>query len=550
MSLALKILFKRLILWVPFLMISTVILVTLGDSDRIPTADAPHMLAIADKLANKLAEGAFLDFFESFSSLVTPHPPAGYLLPIVLSLLGVEKGIPTLTGLAGLAMAWHGMLLLTHRETLGAVTPWLGGLILFSSALVWGGVEHMVWDLAAAGCVAACVGHLHASDGLRNKGHALLFGLFMGLGFVTKFTFAGFLILPVAFAGLAVMRFRSFSGLGVSLAGFAIVAAPWLWNYGDAVWAYVAHSSGTAHSISDSPASPWSHRFRVNNLLYYPTVLRDILGWPGLAMVVVAVGRAAMVPAGRWAVWSVLGGGVVLTFAGENQARYLLPALPLLGVIFEVGIRPGLSSARSRFGLICGLGATLPALWGTWMTFSSTEFAPPSRDHHHPVESLTTWGTWPWPAAQFWPTSNPMKTWRVDGAIAAIAEQTGPGAHQIGLLAPQDVRMPPVSSYAWRAGQRGLEWDVASIVVDGPGGRPMVFVGPLKPLGYRISRRFKVVYAIHPLGKPPAILKALGAKFSWTQALPSRMQGTVFSVPDTAWDTPTGLLLNQDPIDG
>ncbi len=78
----------------------------------------------------------------------------------------------------------------------------------------------------------------------------------------------------------------------------------------------------------------------------------------------------------------------------------------------------------------------------------------------------------------------------------------------------------------------------------------MVFVGPLKPMGHRISRRFKVAYAVHNKGQTPPILQALSAEQVWSHALNSGMQGTVFTVPDVGWNSPTGLLLQKDPIDG
>ena len=450
----------------------------------------------------------------------------------------------------GLALAWHGMILMSRTMARASWGPWLGALLLFSMPATWAFVAHMSWDVLAAGCVAACIGHLHASDGLRNPGHSLAFGLFMGLGFVTKYTFAAFLLVPTVFAGVAILRFRSWSGLSVAFGAFLVVAGPWLFVHGDSMLAYVLSSSGATPTISASPASGWSTRFSPDNLLYYPTVLRDMVGWPGVLLIAVAVGFAWNRPAGRWAAWGVLGGTLVLTFAGENQSRYLYPALPLLGVILDVGIRPGFGSSLARFGLVCGLCATLPALWGGWMGNSGSTQVPPTRDQTHASESLITWGEWPWAATSFRPVSNPIEAWKVDSALVAVANETGRGTHQVGMLLPEDARMPPGSSYAWRAGQRGLDWDVATIVPTGPGGRPMVFVGPLKPIGDRISRRFQVAYAVHPKGSPPAIMLALDSQLRWQQDLPFGMQGSVFRVPDRAWNTPTGLLLQKDPLDG
>jgi hypothetical protein len=204
----------------------------------------------------------------------------------------------------------------------------------------------------------------------------------------------------------------------------------------------------------------------------------------------------------------------------------------------------------ARFGLICGLCATLPALWGTTVVTMSDALAPPTRDQTHAVETLSTWGDWPQPAVAFRPVSNPREAWSIDAALAAIANEVGPGNQQIGILLPRDVRMPPDATYAWRAAQRGLAWDVASIVTEGPTGRPMVFVGPLKPLGLRISRRFKVAYAVHQRDSTPSLLSEMNAVIRWQQDLPVGMQGSVFRIPDASWETPTGLMLQKDPIDG
>jgi len=534
----------------PFLVAAGLMGWTLAGAARVPTGDAPHLLAISERLTAMLMEGQTLEYFESWSGLVTPHPPAGFLIPVGWHLLQAGNAVPWLTALTGLALVWHGMGVLFRGERRNPWGPWLGGLMLFSMSATWSFVAHMAWDVLAAGCVCACVAHLHASNGLRNKGHALLFGVFMGIGFVTKYTFPAFLVLPVVFAGVAVIRFRSFSGLAVALMAFAAIAGPWLWAHGDAVWAYVVSSASGSHSISDSPASSWAARLSPDNFLFYPTVLRDMVGWPGLLLMAVATARAWNAPAGRWALWSVLGGSLVLVFAGETQARYLFPALPLLAVCLDIGIRPGFGSSMARFGLICGLCAILPALWGTAVVTLSDAHAPPTRDQTHAVETLGAWGDWPQPAVAFRPVSNPRDEWSIDAALAAIADEVGPGNQQIGMLLPRDVRMPPDATYAWRAAQRGLAWDVASIVTEGPMGRPMVFVGPLKPLGLRISRRFKVAYSVHPKGFPPKLLSKMDAELRWQQDLPVGMQGSVFWVPDASWETPTGLMLQKDPIDG
>ncbi|MEC8191102.1 MAG: hypothetical protein VX127_00075 [Myxococcota bacterium] len=547
-----QLLWDRVRLWLPFALGVALLGTVVGRMDAVPTGDAPHLLAIADKLNSLLNRGEYIEFLESWSSLVTPHPPAGFAVPVLMRWLDLGLSVPLATSVVGLGLAWHGMVLLSRVGGRVVHGPWMGAVMLFAMPATWTFSAHMVWDVLAAGCVTACIGHLHASDGLRNMGHAALFGVFMGLSFVTKYTAPAFLVLPAAFAGVAVLRFGSWTGLLVAIGAFAVVGGPWLFTHGDSVVAYVLSSSGATQTISASPASSWSARFAPENLLYYPTVLRDMVGWPGVGLMLLALAFAWRKPGGRWAALGVVGGAVVLTFAGENQSRYVYPALPLLGAIIDVGLRPGLHSALARLGMVCGLAATMPSLVGGWMTVNAEATHPPTRDQTHAAESLLAWGAWPSAAMPFRPVSNPVEAWDVDAALSALAAESGETdyGHQVGILLPNDARLPPGSTYAWRAGSLGMDWNFATVVPRGPAGKPMVFVGPLKPVGIRMSRRFDVGYAIHPKGSMPELMKQLSAQLKWQHDLPHSLQGSVFRVPAAGWRTPFGVQLQKDPIDG
>ena len=536
--------------WIPFAIGAAVIAAGTARLGVVPTGDAPHMLSIADRLAGMIGRGDAVEFIQYWSSLVTPHPPAGFAVAVGWMWVGLERFAGPLTALTGLALAWHGVLLLTRVRGASARSPWMAALLLFSLPATWTYVAHMSWDVLAAGCVVACLGHLHASDGLRDRRHAVAFGAFMGLGFVTKYTFPAFLVVPAMAAGLVVARRRTWRGLAASLLAFGAVSGPWLFTHGDAMWAYVVSSSGASKTISDSPAMTWGARASLPNLLYYPTVLRDMLGWPGMAVLGVALWRAWHRPAVRWSLGSVLGAWVVLTFAGENQSRYFFPAVPLLAVAFERGLRAADGVTVRRWAAACALVVTVPALAGGWLSHDADEAVPPSRDQSHASTPLLGFGSWPQASVAFQPMSNPVDAWRVEAAVSAMASETGEGTHQVGLLLPRDARMPPGSTFAWRAGIRGLDWSVATVVAQGPGGKPMVFVGPLKPTGDAVSRRFSVAYAVHPRGDLPDLLLSLGAQSQWQQELPHGMQGTVFRVPVSGWTSSTGRMLQKDPLDG
>ena len=88
MRLVVFLIWERFRPWIPFIIGASLIWWILGEHARIPTGDAPHMLAISDRLAMMFQRGEFLDGFESWTSLVTPHPPAGYLVPTSFALMG------------------------------------------------------------------------------------------------------------------------------------------------------------------------------------------------------------------------------------------------------------------------------------------------------------------------------------------------------------------------------------------------------------------------------------------------------------------------------
>ena len=75
-----QLLWDRVRLWLPFALGVALLGTVVGRMDAVPTGDAPHLLAIADKLNSLLNRGEYLEFLESWSSLVTPHPPAGFPL--------------------------------------------------------------------------------------------------------------------------------------------------------------------------------------------------------------------------------------------------------------------------------------------------------------------------------------------------------------------------------------------------------------------------------------------------------------------------------------
>ena len=70
---------------------------------RWPMGDAAHLLGISARLARELTSFEVGDFLFYWASLLAPHPPGGYLFPLIPSLMGAPKqGGQTVGSAAGL----------------------------------------------------------------------------------------------------------------------------------------------------------------------------------------------------------------------------------------------------------------------------------------------------------------------------------------------------------------------------------------------------------------------------------------------------------------
>ncbi len=526
--------------WLPLLAGALLLALLTLPAGRVPGGDAPHILAIAHRLAAELISGQFTALSSHLSSLVTPHPPAGYLLPASLIALSLGSAAPVCTGLVSLALCWHGMVLLRRDDT--APLPLAGGLLLLASGMTWAMVDRMAWDVLATGLVVSCLGHLHASNGLRDPRHAAAAAVLAALGCLTKFTVPVFLLVPALIGLYTAVRHRHWRGLLIAGAAFSIVAGPWLSGHLGQVLAYVGSSSDPARTISDSPANAWATRLAWDNLSYTPRVLRDALGWPGVVLFVASIGALAH-PGIRLAAGAAAGGVVVLTFAGERQARYLFPALPIVCLMVDAALTHGLGRRTGRWARWATAGIGLTMLWCSAAT-SWVHTDPPSTRDQRPAP-LGSWAGWPWPAEAFKPTGLALEDWRVQEAIEALSEVVPEGS-TVGIAIPRRPGVPGASAYAWQAALSGHTWDW-STVTSGPGGRPMVFLGPFPEEG--APRRFDFAYLIRGPRGQRTLLDDLQHSARFTQSLPLGYAGYVIEIHDGTWDRPAAQRLLKDPMD-
>ncbi len=512
---------------------------------RLPTGDAPHLLGMAHRFANALVSGDLSGFAALISGQVTPHPPVGYLLPSLGYALGLSSLVPLATSLVALGLVWHGMGLLVREPGQKARPPWVGGMLLLCSGMTWFVVEQVAWDLLGAGLVVALVGHAWASQGLSKPRHAVAVGVIAGLGCMTKYTFPVFVLLPSLVVGLHALRTRQWRGLALTLVAFAVLAGPWLTENMGAILAYVASSSDPSRTISDSPAAAWSDRMQLETLLYYPAVLRDAWGWPGLFLVLLSL-PAVWHPGCRLALLGGVGGIVALTFAGEQQARYVYPALPLLAAMVDVAMNARWAERTAHRWRWLGTLVVLPALWGAFAMSWVHRTAPPTRNLA--PGPLVNWGSWPWPAESLRPTSLGIEAYAVDQVVQQLAQGLPAGEHTVGIELPRNPGAPSASAYMWRAEQQGHSWTWAMVTRVGPAGRPTLFLTPSTSTVDTRSRRFSVAYVVRSPGAVPGPVERMAATAEFIHQLPGDRVGRIVTVPADAWQTPTGRRLLRDPM--
>jgi hypothetical protein len=459
-------------------------------------------------------------------------------VPATLAVLGFGAAIPVLTSLCGLALCWHGLLLL-RREDRPAIPLW-AGLLMLSSGMVWAMVDRMSWDLLAAGLVTAALGHLHASKSLHCTHHTAMAAFFGALGCLTKFTVPVYLLLPGLWVLISSIRLRHWRGLALGLAVFAGVAGPWLAGHLDQVLSYVVSSADPTHTISESPAAAWAARLSWDNLSYTPRVFRDALGWPGLCLIALCTGGLAH-RGTRLASTGALGGMLLLTFAGERQARYLAPALPLLCLLVDTGLTSGMGRTTGRWARRLTLLTCLVMLYCAAAT-SWVHTSPPQVRDQTPAE-LSSWADWPWPATPFKPTGLQLERWKVSEAIDALAETCASGS-TVGILVPRSPEIPRGSAYAYTAALGGHHWTWAT-VGQTPQGDPMVFLGPFTTEG--APRHFDVAYVVTRPGQA-TVLDELPQTTLDRHVLPDGYQGTLIKIPTRTWDLPAAQRLLQDPM--
>ena len=424
-----------------------------------------------------------------------------------------------------LALIWDAILrMLDAMETRGA---WGVALCLAAAPILWGQMEVHGMDFVSAALTAKCLSHLMASRGLTVVGQARRAGLWLGIGFWVKYTFPVFLLAPcLGILGYLLwdrlrgredmaQRLRS----GIQLTGFFILSAGPLFIFqGRAIINYIHHSispskeevllMGSLGSASDFATSD------LDKALFYAAVLKDLWGWPGLALLgagllALVVGwvsrRRAQGPdpdhalrASVLGLLCVLGGTLLLSLFMMKASRYMLPMfIPMIAVLI-----PPISRRLLTAPLVPAAMAPLLLFVVTdyagitdWQNFDSgaetVSFARDSRRvvsqfrpfDHFASKTFSHWGRYPLPEEAFRPVSQNPQMFNLTALSRALAEVVPSEGGKVAIYAPEHRQGPTFGMLLMSTEQLGHHWDFITIKIlpqqGAPVGyKPFYFQGP------------------------------------------------------------------------
>ena len=253
-------------------------------------------------------------------------------------------------------------------------------------------------DLPLATMVALSLWALSTTDGFGRRGPALLTGVTLGLGLLTKPSFPVYVLPAIV---LAMRRFRQpgvLANAALSFAVAALVALPWYGPRALGLVGQVGVRSGRQAAESGHP-DPLSWA----GLSFYPTWIVPQFG--ALAVLLMLIGLVVVVRCGHVGLAvSILGPFALFALIQNKNLRYTLPIVPAAAVV--AGLAFGALAPRWR--RVAGVLVAILAL----LQVSATAFGVP------PSPSLRRV---PWLIASAPKTSD----WKQRDVLAVLVRESG-----------------------------------------------------------------------------------------------------------------------------
>ncbi len=262
------------------------------------------------------------------------YPPFVHL--VIAALFALFHPDPRIAALANLPATF--ILLWSVHELAEAMAGraaarWAAFITAFAPYMVWMSRETIL-DYWMSAWVAAALLALWKSDGFADRRAALAFGCAAALGMLTKWLFAGFLLLPLAYVALR-HRLWHHADRMVHKADAILIA-----GIGAGLW-YVPNLPGLVRYFGENmrigarEGEPPVLSFQ--SLIYY---LRLLEGYQffGILFALTAAAcwfawRRQLIRDGRFLAVAIAGGWLAMTLLRTKDPRFTMPLLGLLAIV-------------------------------------------------------------------------------------------------------------------------------------------------------------------------------------------------------------------------
>lgn len=295
-----------------------------------PVWDMAHHQHMGWILAEAIRSGSFGEI----ATISDYYPPLFYFVEAVLFLaLGKTSWLPFLANLPGLFLLSFFTFQIAWTLFRDSQSAYSGILVLMFPLVAWTSRETLL-DVSLSGCVALSLYILLRTRNLESHVWSIAFGVSVGIGLLTKWTFILFLVPAVCLS-----LFRSSQRLRSSrhLVDAVLVALPLT------LWWYLPNlESLHQRYLLTARGADWEMDPVFGSLLwviYYPRCLTSYYLFLPLTVVLIwgliflwRNGRLQSEQA-RWAMIVAGGGVVLLTLLKTKDPRYVMPVVVPLAVL-------------------------------------------------------------------------------------------------------------------------------------------------------------------------------------------------------------------------
>jgi hypothetical protein len=244
------------------------------------------------------------------------------------------------------------------RRLIDAEAGLLAALLFATAPFVVFSLLNFQLDLPLAAMVALALYTLVRTEELGRRGWALLLGVVLGLGMLTKPPFAAYLSGPLLWTGWRALRAPDRGGrlrrlLGAVAVGAAL-ALPW---YGPRLVGLPMQIIN--RSFKQAAESGHAPALSGPSLWFYPQWI--IPQWGLLATALLLLGLVALAwrPRGRGLLWAALAPAVIFVLIQNKNLRYTLPLLPAAALATAAGASALPPRARRGLAWACVLAGAV-----------------------------------------------------------------------------------------------------------------------------------------------------------------------------------------------